>query len=353
MQAVRIHGGGDVRLESVPRPRPGQGEVLLQITAAGLCGTDAALFRHGIGLVPRSVEPQWPIVLGHEFSGRVAELGEGVEGLAVGDLVASGAGVSCGHCAPCRAGRTNLCTTYWTAGVHRDGGLAEYCAVPAATCEPTRPHGVEGDAAGLAQPMAIAVHAVSRGRLVGGERALIIGAGGIGIFATWAASQLGAEITVCDRDPERLEIAQALGAEATVPAGEQPLAEQLAGERFDVVYEMTGAAAPLAAAVELVRPGGRIVAAGVQAVPPPVDVGRLTANEVELIGTMAHVRGADLPRALELIAARPEGWADVAPRVLSLADVVAQGLPELVAGGSPRIKTLADPLAATSRPYEA
>jgi len=354
MRAVVIHAAGDVRQESLPRPEPGPGEVLLQVTIAGICGTDAAFFRHGEGLVPRSVEPRWPIALGHEFAGRVAALGEGVAGLALGDLVASGAGASCGRCDRCREGRTNLCTSYWTAGVHRDGGLAEYCVVPAATCEPTRAHGVEGDAAGLAQPMAIAVHAVSRGQLAAGQRALIIGAGGIGAFATWEASQLGAEVTVCDRDPARLQIAAALGAAATVPATEQPLDEQLEAERgrFDVVYEMTGAAGPLAAAIALVRPGGRVVAAGVQAKPPALDVGLLTAKEIELVGTMAHVRAADLPRALDLIAARAEGWADVAPRVLSLGDVVEHGLPELVAGSSARIKTLADPQAAASRPFQ-
>jgi (R,R)-butanediol dehydrogenase/meso-butanediol dehydrogenase/diacetyl reductase len=352
MRAIRIHGKEDVRLETIPRPEPGPGDVTIQVTAAGVCGTDASFFRHGIDLVPPPEEPRWPIVLGHEFSGHVAALGAGVDGLALGDLVASGAGVSCGACAQCRAGRTNLCERYWTAGVHRDGGLAEFCTVPAATCEPTRPHGVDGDAAGLAQPMAIAVHAIDRGHPTTGDRVLIIGAGGIGAFATWAATQLGLEVTVCDRDPDRLAIASGLGAVTTAIAGDEPLEEHLTDEAgFDVVYEMTGAPGPLRAALALVRPAGRVVAVGIQAVPVELGLTHLTANEIELVGTMAHVRVVDLPRALDLLGARSGGWADVAPRLLSLADVIDSGLPDLVAGASRQIKTLVDPTSAESRPY--
>ncbi|OJU83853.1 MAG: hypothetical protein BGO11_03315 [Solirubrobacterales bacterium 70-9] len=352
MRAVRIHGREDVRLEEIERPEPESGEVLIEVTGAGICGTDAAFYRHGIDLVPPSQEARWPIVLGHEFSGRVAAVGEGVEALAVDELVASGAGVSCGECPRCREGHTNLCRRYWTAGVHRDGGLAEFVAVPAATCEPTAPHGVSGDAIGLAQPMAIAVHAVARGNPEAGQRALIVGAGGIGAFATWAAVQGGLEVTVCDRDADRLGIAAELGAARTALADDRPLEQLLAdaGE-FDLVYEMTGAADPLLAALRLVRPAGRVVAVGVQAKPPTLDLVALTAREIELVGTMAHVRAADLPRALDLLAARPEGWADVAPRVLSLDDVAAAALPAMAAGESAQIKSLVDPRLVESRAY--
>jgi (R,R)-butanediol dehydrogenase / meso-butanediol dehydrogenase / diacetyl reductase len=351
MQAVRIHGAGDVRLESMARPEPGPGEVLLNVTVAGICGTDATFFRHGVDIVPRSTEPRWPIALGHEFSGRVAALGDGVEDLTEGQLVASGAGVSCGHCARCLEGRTNLCQYYWTAGVHRDGGLAEYCAIPAATCEPAERHGVSGDEVGLAQPMSIAVHAVDRGGIGAGERALVIGAGGIGAFATWIISQIGAEAVVCDRDPARLLIAAALGAVRTEVAGDIPLTEVLADVAgFDVVYEMTGAPGPLAAAIDLVRPGGRVVAAGVQATPPEVAVARLTTNEIDLVATMAHVRATDLPRALGLIAARDAGWSDVAPEIIGLQEVVDSALPAFAAGQATRIKTLVDPSASAPRP---
>ena len=218
MRALRIHGQGDLRLETIARPQPGPGDVVLRITGAGICGTDATLFRLGAAVVPAGTPVRWPIVLGHEFAGEVVDAGPRVDGLVAGDLVACGAGVACGDCAACVAGRTNLCERYATAGVHRDGGLAEFCVVPAAICEPAAPHGVSGDAAALAQPMAVAEHAIDVGRLAAGERALVLGAGGIGAFAVWAATSRDASVAVYERDPSRLEIARALGATETVLA---------------------------------------------------------------------------------------------------------------------------------------
>jgi (R,R)-butanediol dehydrogenase / meso-butanediol dehydrogenase / diacetyl reductase len=357
MRAARIHGANDLRIEDVPVPAPGTGEVLLRITAAGVCGTDATLFRLGAAVVPEGTEARWPIVLGHEFAGEVVEVGDGVAKLAAGEVVACGAGVSCGACRQCRSGRTNLCQRYATAGVHRDGGLAGYCVVPAAICEPAAAHGVHGDAVALAQPMAVAEHAISVARLAAGERALVLGAGGIGSFATWASASRGAAVTVFDRDVARLAIAATLGAEHTVHAAAdaEPI-DQLAGRGpFDVVYEMTGAQGPLDAAVALVRPGGRIVAVGVHGVRPPIDLDRITLQEITLHGTLAHVRAVDLPRALDLLGARREPWADVAPVVLTLDALAGGGGPAAAAtarpGEAPPIKTLIDPWATEPRPF--
>lgn len=354
MRAARIHGVEDVRVEEVERPRPAAGQVLVEVASSGICGTDAHLFRHGAPLFPDDPRSQWPLVLGHEFAGRVVEVGAAVEDLRAGELVVSGAGVSCGVCRACRTGRTNLCETYWTLGVHRHGGLAEYCAAPAATCVRVEPYGVGEDAAGLAQPMAVAEHAVARGRLARGERALMIGAGGIGTFAVWAAAQRGAALTVCDRDAARLRTAVALGADVVVLATDDagPLAEQLdAHGPWDVVYEMTGRREPFEAAVALARRGTRVVAVGLQTEPRPLDLARLAIQEIELIGTMAHVCGTDVPSALRLLAAREEGWSDVTPRLLPLADLVEEGLRPLAEGRAAHVKTLVDPRAHAPRAF--
>jgi (R,R)-butanediol dehydrogenase / meso-butanediol dehydrogenase / diacetyl reductase len=359
MRAARIHGQGDLRVEERPIPEPGPGDVLLRITGAGICGTDATLFRLGTAVVPAGTEARWPIVLGHEFAGAVVDAGAGVDGIAVGDVVACGAGVSCGDCARCREGRTNLCLRYATAGVHRDGGLAGYCVVPAAICEPTARHGVTGDAAALAQPMAVAEHAVAVAGLREGERALVLGAGGIGSFATWAASSRGAEVTVFERDAGRLAIAAALGAARTVAADAdvEPLEQLAARGPFDVVYEMSGAQGPLDAAVALTRPGGRLVAVGVHGVRRPIDLDRITLQEITLHGTLAHVRAVDLPRALDLVGARAASWADVAPVVVGLDALTGDSGPAgavasaAADGGAPPIKTLIDPWATAPRPF--
>jgi 2-desacetyl-2-hydroxyethyl bacteriochlorophyllide A dehydrogenase len=356
MPAARIHGKGDLRLEEVPVPQPGPGDVLLRITGAGICGTDATLFRLGEAVVPAGTPAHWPVVLGHEFAGEVVEVADDVHTLAVGDVVACGAGVSCGACPRCREGRTNLCLRYATAGVHRDGGLAGYCVVPAAICEPAEPHGVRGDAVALAQPMAVAEHAISVAGLAAGERALVLGAGGIGSFATWAAASRGAQVTVFERDPQRLAIAAALGAARTVAAdGDAAVADQLADDGpYDVVYEMSGAQGPLDAAVALTRPGGRLVAVGVHGVRRPIDLDRITLQEITLHGTLAHVRAVDLPRALDLLGRRSAPWSDVAPVVVGLAALAGSG-PAGAAGAAPGttppIKTLIDPWATETRPF--
>lgn len=358
MRAIRIHGREDVRLEDVPIPDLHPGHVLLRITAAGICGTDSALARFGEAVVPAGTPARWPVVLGHEFAGEILEIGPGVDNLGEGDVVACGAGISCGGCPQCRTGRTNLCERYATAGVHRDGGLAEYCAVPAAICEPVAWHGVSGDTAAMAQPMAVAEHAINAARLAAGERALIIGAGGIGSFATWAASSRGAEVTVYDLDVARLSIAESLGAVRTIAAeAETPAVEALTAEGpFDVVYEMAGAQEPLDAAIAAVRPGGRIVLVGVHGGPRSAHLDRITLQEISVQGTLAHVRSVDLPRALDLLGSREAPWSDVAPVVHPLDELVADaegGLTRPTIPDEPApIKTLIDPWASAVRPFQ-
>jgi threonine dehydrogenase-like Zn-dependent dehydrogenase len=270
-------------------------------------------------------------------------------------LVACGAGMSCGSCRPCLQGRTHLCTTYATIGFHQDGGLAEFCVAPADICFDAGAYGLGPDAAALAQPMAIAVHAGRRGRVADGEVAVIIGAGGIGCFLTYAAAQWGAKVVVSDLDEDRLKIAEALGAARTVAVGKgESLAEALAEEGLvpDVIFEVSGAASALEQAVALAPRGGRVVAVGVQKTPPPVDMRRVTLDELELIGTVAHAVREDFPEALRLIALRREGWADTAPEVLPLDLLVDEGIRPIAEGRSERIKTLIDPWAESVRPAE-
>jgi (R,R)-butanediol dehydrogenase/meso-butanediol dehydrogenase/diacetyl reductase len=349
MRAARFHGAGDIRVEAVPEPGdPGPGEVLLAVRAVGVCGSDAVEYTHGPALVHDLGTPHpvtghlGPLTLGHELAGEVAAVGDGVDGVAPGTLVACGAGMSCGACGPCRAGRTNLCETYATIGFHRDGGLAEYCLAPASICADAGAYGLTPDGAALAQPMSIAVHAARRGRASSGETALVIGAGGIGAFLTWVLASWGVDVAVTDLDEARLAVAAGLGAGATIPAGgELPAA--------DVVFEVSGTEVGLATAIALVPRGGRVVAVGHQHGTPPVDMKRITFDELELIGTVAHVCGDDLPEALRLLALRRKGWGDVAPEVLALEELVDDGIVPMAERRATRIKTLVDPAASVRR----
>jgi threonine dehydrogenase-like Zn-dependent dehydrogenase len=340
MRAARFHAAGDIRIDEVPRPdSPGPGEVLIRVAAVGICGSDALEYRAGPVLVDAV-----PLTLGHEFAGEVVAVGEGVTSLREGMLVACGAGISCGSCARCLAGRTNLCTSYVTLGFNHDGALAGYCVAPASICVDAGAYGLDADTAALAQPMAIAVHATRRGRLAAGETAVVIGAGGIGSFIVYAAAEAGARVIVADLDVERLEIAAALGAATTILGDHLP-----DGLAPDVVFEVSGSASGLMQALAIAPRGGRIVAVGVQKAPPAIDLRRLTLDELELVGTVAHVCREDLPEALRLLAARAEGWADMAPDVLPLDDLMADGILPLAEGRSTRIKTLIDPWAQARR----
>ena len=352
MRAAVYHGPLDLRIEDRPAPTAGPGEILIRVSVCGVCGTDAAEFRTGPHLYwTGDAHPvsghSGPLVPGHELVGRVEAIGRDVRGFREGDLVVSGAGVSCGRCRACVAGRTNLCERYWTVGLQRDGGLAELVAVPASACVDVGPFGLTEDAAGLAQPMAIAAHAIERGDPQPGEDVLVIGTGGIGGFITFAASRSGAQVIASEADAGRRRTAIRFGAvETLVPAGPE---EAPARAVADLVFEVSGTPAGLAAAIAGVRRGGRIVVAGMHE-PTAIDLRALNVDEVTLIGTVAHRCATDLPSALRLLADRAEGWTDVAATVIPLARVVEDGLDPLWNRTSTQIKTLIDPRIATARP---
>jgi (R,R)-butanediol dehydrogenase/meso-butanediol dehydrogenase/diacetyl reductase len=259
----------------------------------------------------------------------------------------------CDTNAPTRSRRPNLSPAYATIGLQRHGGLAEYVAVPVETCVDVTPYGLTGDAAALAQPMAIAVHSLRRSRPEPGEPAVVIGAGGIGAFLVYAGAQAGIRLAVADLSTERLEIARALGAESPIgPDETDDLGEALASRGIEptIVFEVTGTEAGLRAALAVSEPAGaRIVLVGLHEEPRLIDFRRITLREIELIGTNAHDSDADLSEAVRLLAARPEGWADIAPEAFPLDELVAEGIVPIVERRARRIKTLIDPRASKRR----
>jgi (R,R)-butanediol dehydrogenase / meso-butanediol dehydrogenase / diacetyl reductase len=357
VRAAVYYGRGDIRLEEVVQPRPAGGELLLQITMAGICGTDAHEFSSGpvvysIGEPHAVTGHSGPIIPGHEFVGRVVDVGSGVGGFKLGDLVVSGAGISCGECHWCRRSKTNLCANYSTAGLQRNGALAEYCAVPATTCVDVGPYGLTSEVAALAQPMSIVVHAMRQGRLEPGDLAVVIGVGGIGAFLTYAASRIGAVVVATDFDRGRLEVASSLGAGYVVDASSEDAVISLLsseGQVPTVIYEVTGSPGGLKAALRMATRGTRIVAVGLQGATANIDLRDLTTREMEILGTNAHCVARDLPEALGLLASREASWSDVAPTALSLDRLVDDGIKPLVERRSAQIKTLVDPWAESSR----
>ena len=340
MRAAVFHGAGDIEITDRPVPRPGPGELLLEVAAVGICGTDAHEFRSGPHMFPGD-----GFIPGHEFSGHVVELGEGLDRFSPGDLVASGAGVSCGRCPPCRDGVTNRCLRYATVGLQLPGALAEFVAVPGEVCLEVGSIGLSPDVAALAQPMSIAVHAARRGRARPGESALVIGAGGIGAFLIYVLASAGIEVLAVELDPGRREIAAALGATAvglpdTVRDRESP----------SVIYEVTGTPQGLMLALDAAAAGSRVVLVGLQDGPTPIELRPISLGEVELIGTNAHVFAIDFPEAVRLLASRAQGWSDIAPFAIPLDGLVEQGLLPMVEGRTTSIKVLIDPGVDRTRP---
>jgi threonine dehydrogenase-like Zn-dependent dehydrogenase len=278
-------------------------------------------------------------VLGHEFVGRVVDVGADVTDARVGDRVVSGAGISCGSCFWCLRNRTNLCAEYRTLGLQVDGGLAEYVTSPASICRQV-PDACDDDAAAMTQPLAVALHALSRVEQRSDERIAVIGAGGIGSFIIAGASRRAVDgrVVAIDIDAERLATASALGATETADATGLDLAKLLLeltdGVGFDVVIEASGAPHAPSAAIAGVRRGGRVLLVGLHGAPREIDLTQTIVREVDIVTTVAHVCDSDIPAALELLAGSNVA-AVTAGRRISLDVLVEDGLRPLAERRAP------------------
>jgi (R,R)-butanediol dehydrogenase / meso-butanediol dehydrogenase / diacetyl reductase len=355
VRAAVYRGAGDLRIEEVPEPQPADDELLVQVAAAGICGTDGHEYAYGpvqFAVPSRSGwGPPDALIPGHEFSGTVISAGRDVAGFRTGDLVASGSGIACGKCSWCHRGRTNLCLSYETVGLQRHGGLAQFCVVPARCCAVVDQDRLSPDTAALAQPMAIAVHAASVGQPAPGMDVLVIGAGGIGAFLTFVLAQSGARVTIIEPAESRRALARSLGAAVALPPPASKEMHALLHEEVqaEIVYEVTGSAGGLNLALAAIGRGARVVVVGMQGKPASLDFRHLSISESQLAGTNAMVAATDLPRALDLLADRSGSWADVAPVALALDDLVDAGIRPLATGQSERVKTLVDPWASATR----
>ncbi|MGV9822618.1 zinc-dependent alcohol dehydrogenase [Nocardia xishanensis] len=348
MQAAVYYGARDIRLEEVGVPAPGDGEALVQVLRSGICGTDASEWVAGPKIFPvRRRHPHsghlGPIIPGHEFVGEVVEAAPDSD-LAPGMLVASGAGIWCGMCRRCREGRTNQCAQYKTLGLNVNGGMAEYVAVPTRTLR-RLPAGLPLDHAGLAQPLAVGIHAARRACARDGNHVVVIGAGAIGSFVLAGLKHLGDfDITVIDFPGSRLERAARLGADRTLTPSHTigvDVADALGGRKPDVVIEASGAPGQLAAALDMVVDGGRVQAVGIPKEKPALDLHSMIFREITLDTTLAHVCDTDLPAALEILSADPLLGSEFTDTPVRLADLCA--CLDHLAAGRVEHKILIDP----------
>ncbi len=254
MKSIVCDTPGSLRMERRPVPVPADGEVLLRIRRIGICGTDMHIFR---GTQPFL---SYPRVMGHELSGHVVSAPAGSR-LAEGDQVYVMPYLSCGSCVACRQGKTNCCTRIEVLGVHRDGGMSEYLALPERFV--FRTEGLSLDDAAMIEFLAIGAHAVTRGAVAAGKRVLVVGAGPIGMAVMLFSALKGADVTVLDARADRLRFCrEALGIARTVELGADDkalLAACTDDEFFDVVFDATGNIAAMERGLEFVAHGGTYV----------------------------------------------------------------------------------------------
>lgn len=254
MKSVVCAAPGELRLGQVPIPTAGDGEVLLRVRRIGVCGTDMHIFR---GTQPFL---QYPRVMGHELSGEIVTAPAG-SGLAAGDEVFVMPYLSCGECVACRKGKTNCCTRIQVLGVHRDGGMAEYLAIPAQFVLKTE--GISLDDAAMLEFLAIGMHAVRRAAVAAEQRVLVVGAGPIGVAVALFAKLRGAEVTVLDARADRLAFCKdALQVAHVVTVGDadrEALQGLTGGDFFDAVFDATGNIKAMERGLEFVAHGGTYV----------------------------------------------------------------------------------------------
>ncbi|MEV7387362.1 MULTISPECIES: zinc-dependent alcohol dehydrogenase family protein [unclassified Streptomyces] len=292
MKAAVIEAPGKVTVTTVPDPTPGPREVVVEVAACGLCGTD-------LHILQGEFAPTLPVVPGHEFAGVVVGLGREVTELAVGDRVAVDPSLYCNECRYCRAGRNNLCDRWQAIGVTVAGGAAEYAVAPVANCVRLPDH-IEVQDAALIEPLSCAVRGydVLSSRL--GSHVLIYGSGTMGLMMLELAKRTGAaSVDVVDVNPERLATAAKLGSSQTALS-----ADELARPGgWDVVVDATGNAAAIQDGLDRVAKAGTFLQFGVAdyATRVTIDPYRIYNQEITITGSMAVLHSYE--RAAELFAA--------------------------------------------------
>jgi succinate semialdehyde reductase (NADPH) len=361
MAAVLESAPGGLRVEEIPIPEAGPGEVLVKVTACGVCHTDLHVMKAEVAFPT-------PAVMGHEISGTVAALGAGVTGPAIGTAVASAFIMPCGFCAACGAGRDDLCDSFFamnrlrgtlydgtsrlrrtdgsTLAMYSMAGLAEYAVVPATDVFPLAPGLPLAESSVLGCAIFTAYGAVRHAAgLRGGERIAVVAAGGVGINIIQIARAFGAsQIVAVDVRDDKLDAARRLGATDTVNAAvvdaTARVRELTDGRGVDLAFEVLGLPQTFIQAFEMIRDGGRMVAVGIAPgkTTAPVEITRLVRRELRIIGSYGARTRSDMPEIIRLAAQgifRPESMvtqrfplaeADAAYQALARGEIVGRAI---------------------------
>lgn len=312
MKTLTIHAANDLRVEEHPEPACGPGEVLVQMEAGGICGSDLHYFNHGgFG----TVRLREPMILGHEVAGRIVATGDGVTGLAAGQRVAVSPSRPCGHCAFCQKGQQQHCLNMRFYGSampfpHIQGAFRERLVADASQCVPTT---LSAGEAAMAEPLSVVLHAAKQAGDLAGKRVLVTGCGPIGLLAVIVAKAAGAvQIVATDISDFTLGKATDVGAHQTInvsttPDGLAPFGADKG--QFDVLFECSGVQSALASAVPVLKPRGTIVQLGLGG-DMTLPMQAITAKELVLKGSFRFHHA--FPLAVEMM---ERGQIDVTPLI--------------------------------------
>ena len=300
MKASRFLGNKTFAVTDLPTPHAGPGELVLRNQVCGVCGTDVHIY-HG---EPGSADVNPPVVLGHEYSGEVVEVGEGVTGFAVGDHVTVDHNIYCGHCAYCQNGKKQLCPSMEAIGVTRDGGFAQYSRIPASQAfklEPTVPW----EAAAMAEPLACCLHGIDLAGIQVGDKVCVVGGGAIGLLMVQLAKLSGAsQIVLSEPNEKRRQVGLQLGATAALDPTRTDAQEAFAQVLYggaNVVIECVGNVPAVKSAFQFAGKGATVLLFSVPKVDATFDLPLFDVYKKELTIKGSFVNPDTHARAVALI----------------------------------------------------
>jgi len=328
-------GSGSFAVEDYAVQSPGAGHVRIEVAYTGICGTDLHIAH---GAMDQRVGV--PAVIGHEMSGRIAELGPHVEGWAVSDPVTVMPLDWCGRCPACRAGHSHVCHDLNFVGIDSAGSMQGSWTVPVQLLV-RLPDDLPLAHAALVEPTAVAAHDVRRGGVRAGEKVVVVGAGPVGMLIALVAGAAGADVLVLELDGYRRAIASRIGLHAIDPARSDVgrlVTKWTSGAGADVAFEVSGSASGVGTATEVLAVRGRLVMVAIHSVPREVDLFRLFWRELTVIGARVYER-EDFEHAVQLVAGGQIPAAELITRIVPL-DEVASAFAALERGGE--VKVLVD-----------
>lgn len=346
MKAAVWYGHKDVRVEERQKPTPKSGEVVVKVAWAGICGTDKHEYLGPLWIPVekphRLTGETAPLVQGHEYAGVIDAVGEGVTGWKVGDRVTASGSLVCGECEFCKTGRKNICERLGFIGVGKDGGFAEYVAIPEHQLFLV-PENVTLKEASLTEPISCGVHATKKIGDLTGKSAAIVGPGMIGLSCLIAAKAAGADpVYVIGQGEGKREFVETFGGIYIDGREEDPLEGVVKrnGDLVDVSYEAVGLEATLDTAVNLLRCNGTLMIMGVFGTPPRINMNLIQEGERVIKTSQANVD--EIQDVLNLIAAEKLDPMPLVTGVATLDRIVEDGFEAICAKGNEHVKILVE-----------